>query len=73
MTEFAGAPSAAEFFGCDDYDVFHAAKNAQETAEGYMAGTILARRIYKEILDSELEDKSRTYKESLLNALREQL
>ena len=64
--------SMAEYFGCDNYDVFHEAKNAKETSEGYLAGTIISARIHNEIRE-EFQHRSRAFREALLNALREQL
>lgn len=61
-----------QFFGCDDYDVFQEAKNAKETSEGYLAGTIAATRIHNE-LQEEFGNRSKAFREGLLNALREQL
>lgn len=62
-------PSMSDFFGVDDFEIF----DEQQQAEGYIAGTILARRIHKELLGEEFEGKSRTYREAVLNAIREQV
>jgi hypothetical protein len=62
----------AEFFGCDDYDVFCEMRDAKETSEGYLAGTIAAARIQEEILD-EFKNRSRVFREAVLKGLREQL
>lgn len=64
--------SMAEYFGCDAYDVFHEAKNAYDTSQGYLAGTIYAQKLQETILE-EHSNKSRAFREGILTALREQL
>lgn len=64
--------SLSEFFGVDDYDVFHEAKNAQEQSEGYLAGVEYAKLVHEGVI-KEFAGRSRTYREAVLMGLRETL
>ncbi len=58
----------AEFFGCDNFDIFE----RKEQTEGYLAGTLIAKKIHEEIHEQHGE-RNRAFREAILTALREQL
>ena len=58
----------AEFFGCDGSEIFE----EKEQAEGYLLGCRNASLVHAVIL-KEYPNRSKAFREGLLNALREQL
>jgi hypothetical protein len=58
----------AEYFGCEASDVF----NAKEQAEGYLAGVKAAEMLHNAI-QTDHGDRSRAFREALLEGLREAL
>lgn len=58
----------AEYFGCDDHDIF----NEKEQAEGYIQGTQNAIEVQR-LVTKVWGNRSRAFREGLLQALREQL
>lgn len=66
--QFRSSLNFNEFFGTDSREVF----DAEEQAEGYLAGSKYATWI-QENVNELYGDRSKSYREGILTALREQL